>query len=238
MSGPNTNLTQPPMYSSSQNMFSPGASSANQPAGHMKGSPYPPQNSVGSSLMSPASSPQTFSQPGVVPPIAQNYNYPTSPQMPLMDSSVKPPLVNFSKHSPLIPSPKNPTSPYTEKQGFVQNGPITNSLNNSNSEPNLSNSDDFHVNGHNGPSNNLCPPQSMPPASQNQWTSPSQMPPPLGSQNQKLPASSVGGVSPLSHYSGTSQQLNAIDSRPVPIMSQVPSPGTCNFSFPSFIYES
>lgn len=227
MSGPNSNLSQPPMYSSNQNAYSPITGSVNQPPGipnSMSGSSFPPQSSLGNSIMPPASVPQTFSQPGVAPPIAQNYSYPLSPQVPFMDSTQKPPPVSFNNHSPIpSASPKNPASSYTEKQSFVQNGPINNSpFTSSSSGPNLNNNSS-QVNGH-GISNALYPPQSMP--QPNQWTSPSRLPPPPGHQNQKLSTSSMGGASPMPHqYPGVSSQSAVSESKLVPKMSQVPSSG-------------
>lgn len=222
MSGLNSNLSQPPMFSSGQNAFSP-STSASQPPGLMNKSPYSLQGSAPNPHMSPASATQTFSPSGMVPPVAQTYNY-ASPQVPLMDSSIKSP-VSFSNHSPLPPtSPKN-TLPMGERQTFVQNGPITNSpFSSSNSGPNLNN-ENFQVNGHNGSNNSLGPPLCMPPPAHNQWTSPMRLPPPPGGQNQKLSTSSMG-ISPVvsSPFTGASPYSN-VDGKPMPKMSQVPSSG-------------
>lgn len=223
MSGLNSNLSQPPVYSSGQNAFSPVATSANLPPGQMTQSPFPPQGLATNSIMPPSSGTLTFSPSGMAPPIAQNFNYASSPQVPFMDSSMKSP-VSFSNHSPLPPtSPKNSISPYTERQNFVQNGPTNNSpFSTPNSGSNL-NSENFQVNGHSGSNNTLCPPQSMQPLSQNQWTSPTRLPPPPITQNQKLSTSSLGN-SPLSHpFTAGSPHSNVVDGKPVPKMSQVPS---------------
>lgn len=223
MSGLNSNLSQPPMFPSGQNAFSP-STSASQPPGFSK-PPYSLQGSAANPHMSPVSATQTFSPSGMVPPVAQNYNYASSPQVPLMDSSIKSP-VSFTNHSPIPPtSPKN-TLPVGERQNFVQNGPITNSpFSSSNSGPNLNN-ETFQVNGHNGSNNSLGPPLCMPPPAQNRWTSPSRLPPPPGGQNQKLSTPSMG-ISPAvsSPFTGASPYSNVIDGKPVPKMSQVPSAG-------------
>lgn len=222
MSGPNSNLSQPPLYSGGQNAFSP--TGARQPPGLMNRSPFSVQDSS-NSHMSPASAAQTFLPSGMVPPAAQNFNYASSPQVPLMDSSIKPPPVSFNNHSPLPPtSPKN-ALPIAEQQNFVQNGPTINSYNSSNLGPNLNN-ENFQVNGHNGSNSSLGPPLCMPPTAQNQWTSPSRLPPPPGGQNQKLSTPNMG-ISPSvsSPFTGASPYSKAIDGKSVPKMSQVPSAG-------------
>ena len=225
MSGLNSNLSQPPMYSSGQNTFSPSTGTS-QPPGLLNRSPYSLQQSSSPNVMSPASVTQSFSPSGMVQPVAQNYNYASSPQVPLMDSSIKSP-VSYNNHSPLpSTSPKN-ALPAAERQNFVQNGPTLNSpFNSSNTGPNLNN-ENFQVNGHNGSNNSLGPPLCMPPPAHNQWTSPSTLPPPLSGQNQKLSTSNMG-ISPSvsAPLSGTSPYSKVIDGKSVPKMSQVPSSGT------------
>lgn len=233
MSGPNSNLTQPPVYSPGQNVYSPAASSMNQPPGQMNRSPFPPQSSPVNSFMPPPSGTPGLSPSGIAPPIAQNYNYVSSPQVPSMDLSIKSPM-NFSNHSPLPPtSPKNSISPYPERPNYIQNGPTLNSpFNNISPGPNMNN-ENFQVNGHNGPSA-LLPPQSTPLSNQNRWTTPRLLPPP-DSQNQKLSTSGVGSISPASPFAGTSPHSNIVDGKPVPNMSQVPSSGI-NVSFNSIVF--
>lgn len=230
MSGPNSNLSRPPIYSPNQNVYSLMANAGKLPpdVSHpISGSPYLPPIS---SLVPPASMQQTFSPSGMVPvpPNAQNYGFP-SPQVPSnADSSLKPPPTGFSNHSPQQPaSPKNPALSY-EKPSFVQNGPISNSpfSSRSNSGQSLNGGNSLQVNGHGVSSNALGPSHSMPPPPQpSQWSSPSRLPPP-SDPNQKSSTSSMGGASPMPHqYTGASLQSAVTDGKPVPKMSQVPSAG-------------
>ncbi|XP_054724767.1 protein transport protein Sec24A-like isoform X2 [Uloborus diversus] len=228
MSAPNSNLQPPFSYPSNQNTYSPvSEGTVNRPCpgqNAMIGPPYA-QQQPGNQVISPVNASQPLSQSSVAPQVAQNYNYThNSSQVPFSTPPSKS-TTNLGAHIPVNPlhsaSPKNPVSPYgVEKQYYsVQNGPL--SPQNSNYGASMNGGDSSQINGVNV-ANQVGPNQNVSTAAP--WQAASSLMPP--SQNQMLPTSSSGIVSSPPHqFSSPSPQPLTADGKPVPTLSQVPSPG-------------